>query len=505
MKKEILSMNHITKAFPGVLALNDVSFSCYEGEVHALIGENGAGKSTLMKILSGAYQPNEGEILFQGRVMKHESPIKARQAGIATIYQEFNLIPYLNIFENIFLGREMLKRGFLNRIAMRKKASDIMRSLGVDIDTNTHVHRLSVAEQQMVEIAKAVSLDAKLIIMDEPTAALSEHEVGFLFGTIRKMKEQGRAIIYISHRLEEIFEVADRVTVLKDGGYVATKPIAEVKKDLLVRMMVGRELNEFYPVKKGGRGDRILEVRNLKRGGVLHDISFDVYKGEILGIAGLVGAGRTELVRVIFGADHAEGGTVLINGKQVSIKKPLDAINHGIGFVTEDRKNQGLILKLTVRKNLTLALLRRLTKLSFIRLRREREIVHDLIAKLRIKAPSMDTNVGTLSGGNQQKVVLAKWLAMDCKIIILDEPTRGIDVGAKVEIYNLMRKLADEGTAIVMISSELPEVLGVSDRILVMHAGKITGELPIGDATEEKIMWYATGEEEHQYANGRNQ
>lgn len=502
MNKEILTMKNITKAFPGVLALDDVTFNCYEGEVHALVGENGAGKSTLMKILSGAHQQNEGSITFLGKKFDHETPHQAQEAGIATIYQEFNLIPHLNIFENIFLGREIVNRGFLNRTLMKKRAKDIMHNLGVDIDMNTQVNLLSVAEQQMVEIAKAVSMEAKLIIMDEPTAALSEHEVGFLFKTILNMKKQGIAVIYISHRLEEIFEVADRVTILKDGKFVETKPVKEVNKDILVRLMVGRELTDFFPGTRGKPGEKVMEVRNLTEEGVLNDISFDVYAGEILGISGLVGAGRTELVRAIFGADQYSSGEIRITGEKVTIRKPIDAINHGIGFVTEDRKNQGLILKLSVRKNLTLPLLKRLSQLNFLKLRKEKQIVEEHIQKLRIKTPSMETIVNSLSGGNQQKVVLAKWLTMNCRIIILDEPTRGIDVGAKAEIYNLMRRLADEGTAIIMISSELPEIIGVSDRILVMHSGRLTAELPVEEATEEKIMWYATGEESHEHAVG---
>jgi len=498
MKREILSMRGITKYFPGVLALDNVSFTCLEGEVHALIGENGAGKSTLMKILSGAYRQDGGEVVFLDKILRQDSPHQAQKAGIATIYQEFNLIPHLKAFENIFLSREITRRGFLDKPAMRGKAREIMRSLGVDFDMNIPAWRLSVAEQQMIEIAKAISLDAKLIIMDEPTAALSEHEVGFLFKTIRSMRDSGLSVIYISHRLEEIFEVADRVTVLKDGRLVDVKPISEVCKDMLVRMMVGREMNEYYPERNGRRGEKIMEVKNLARGDLLKTISFDLYKGEILGIAGLVGAGRTELVRAIFGADRPDSGEVFVNGKRAPIKRPLDAINFGIGFVTEDRKNQGLILGMSLRKNVTLGLLRRLTRFLFVLLGKEKSIVKEHVNKLRIKTPSIDTTVRALSGGNQQKVVLAKWLAMGCKIIILDEPTRGIDVGAKSEIYTIMRKLAEEGAAIIMISSELPEILGVSDRILVMNNGKIVGELPISEATEEKIMFYATGEESHE-------
>ncbi|MGA2547669.1 MAG: sugar ABC transporter ATP-binding protein [Rectinemataceae bacterium] len=487
-------MKNITKNFPGVTALNKVSFNCLEGEVHALMGENGAGKSTLMKILSGAYQQDDGQIVFLDHVLGHKTPHEIQEAGIATIYQELNLIPHLNISENIFLGREMVRGRLLNRKSMRRAAHEIMLNMGIDIDVTIPVDQLSVGEQQMVEIAKAVSREAKLIIMDEPTAALSEHEVRFLTTIIRSMKSKGLSIVYISHRMDEVFEIADRVTVLKDGRFVATTPIDQIDKAALICMMVGREMNDYYPERKGVRGGKIMEVKNLTRKKVLKDISFDVYRGEILGIAGLIGAGRTELARAIFGADRVDGGEIIIDGKKATINKPLDAINLGLGFATEDRKTQGLILKMSVRKNLTLPLLRRISPFSFIQLRKEKSVVKEYIDRIRIKTHSMDVLVNNLSGGNQQKVVLAKWLAMKCGLIILDEPTRGIDVGAKREIYELMRQMASQGTAIIMISSEMEEVLGVSDRILVMHGGEITGELVIENATEEKIMWHAAGE-----------
>ncbi len=492
----ILQMKNIVKTFPGVKALNNVSFSCREGEVHALLGENGAGKSTLMKVLSAAHQPDSGEIWFRGSLFSHPDPISAQKAGIAIIYQEFNLVPYMSVVENIFIGREPLLGGrFIDYRTMKATAKKLLNGLGLKIDVDEKVKNISVAQQQMVEIAKALSMNAELIVMDEPTATLTDHEIDFLFKTIRKLKESGKTIIYISHRLEEIFEVCDRVTILKDGGTVGTENVADIDKDRMIRMMVGRTLGEYYPDRSGvSRGEKVLEVKNFQRKGVLHDISFEAYAGEILGISGLVGAGRTELARAIFGADQIDSGTILLNGEEVRINEPLKAISRSIGFATEDRKQQGLILGLSVKKNISLTVLDTMLRGGLIQPRKEKELAETYVKMLRIATAGTEVPVSGLSGGNQQKVVLAKWLARDCNVIILDEPTRGIDVGAKAEIYNLMRKLADGGKVIIMISSELPEILGVSDRILVMHAGRLTGQFQAKDATEEKIMKCATGE-----------
>ena len=492
----ILEMKNIYKTFPGVKALDNVSFSCRKGEVHALLGENGAGKSTLMKVLSAAYQPDSGEIIFNGETFAHRNPVAAQQAGITVIYQEFNLIPYMTVVENIFIGREMcLAGGLTDCKSMRREAEKQLKNLGLSIDVNQKVKNISVAQQQMVEIAKALTMNAELIVMDEPTATLTDHEIEFLFGTIRSLKEAGKTIIYISHRLEEIFRVCDRVTVLKDGKTVGTEDVAQIDKDRLIKMMVGRTLGEFYPDRGNiKRGEMVLDVRNIRREGVLNDISFQAYEGEILGISGLVGAGRTELVRAVFGADRIDGGRIFLHGKEVRINEPLKAIRNNIGFATEDRKQQGLILGLSVKKNISLTVLDRILKFGFIQTQKEKQIADRYVKALKIAAAGIDVQVSGLSGGNQQKVVLAKWLATDCQVIILDEPTRGIDVGAKAEIYSLMRELADQGKVIIMISSELPEIIGVSDRILVMHSGKITGEFKAEEATEEKIMICATGE-----------
>lgn len=492
-ESDILIMRNITKKFPGVTALKNVTFTCKTAEVHALMGENGAGKSTLIKLLNGISHPTSGEIFFKGEPFKPVTPQEAQHAGIAIIYQELNLVSNMNAVENIFLGREIIRNGIIMFPAMKRKAKEILASLDVVIDLDTPIQNLSVAQQQMVEIAKALSMDASLIVMDEPTASLTTHEIESLYNTMRTLKKKGVTMIYISHHLDEIFEIADRVTVLKDGECMGTRDVNNIDEQTLIKMMVGRTLEEIYPPKSEKAGERIMEIRNLTRKGVLDNISLDIYKGEILGIAGLVGSGRTELARAIFGADRLDTGVISINNKEISIKKPMDAMKNGIGFVTEDRKGQGLMLELTVKQNITMALLKRLTRLKFIDGKREKDIVTHYIASLKINTPSMDAKVINLSGGNQQKVVLAKWLARNCKIIILDEPTRGIDVGAKVEIYNLMRKLANDGTAIIMISSELPEILGMSDRIAIMRNGRISGELKHHEASEERILECAMG------------
>ncbi len=492
----VLEMKGIAKSYPGVVALSGVDFNVLPGEVHALIGENGAGKSTLMKILAGADSKDAGNILLDGAEVHIDSPNEAMQLGVSIIYQEFNLVPYMNAAENIFLGREpaSVVPGVIDFGRMYADAEKIIDELGVAVNVRSPMNRLSVAQQQMVEIAKATSRKSRIIAMDEPSATLTDHELENLFALIRRLKADGVSIIYISHRLEEIFEIADRVTVLRDGALVATKNVADTDRADIIRMMVGRELGETFPKQNIDTGSVALEVRNLTRNGVLNDVSFSVKQGEILGIAGLVGAGRTEVARAIFGADSIDSGQILINGKPVDIRSPRHAISLGIGLVTEDRKALGLVLGMAVRENISLANLNILTRLGFIRRGKEREVAEGYVEDILIKTPSIEQAVQNLSGGNQQKVVLAKWLFTKSKVLIFDEPTRGIDVGAKTEIYQLMNRLAESGAAIIMISSELPEVLGMSDRILVMHEGKLAGELSRQEATQERIMQLATGE-----------
>lgn len=490
----ILRMEGITKEFPGVKALDNVNLEVKRGEVHILLGENGAGKSTLMKILTGVYERDSGQVIFKGKPFKVKSFREAQDAGISIIYQEFNLIPYLSIAENIFIGREPVnKAGLIDWSKMNSEAKRILNSLGVHLNPKEIVASLGVAQQQMIEIAKALSVDAYIIVMDEPTAALTEKEIKELFKAIKQLKSQGRSIIYISHRLEEVHQIGDRATVLRDGQYVGTVDLAETSIDKLISMMVGRTLTEKFPKKVANIGEDALVVRNLSRKGKLYNISFHVRKGEILGVAGLMGAGRTELMRAIFGADPKDSGEIYIDGKKVEIHSPHDAIKYGIGFLTEDRKEQGLVLDLSVRENITLANIGGVMDKMFVNKAKEEEICKKYIANLFIKTPSPEQKVKFLSGGNQQKVVLAKWLFTKSKVLIFDEPTRGIDVKAKVEIYKLMNQLAEQGVAIIMISSELPEILGMSDRIIVMHEGRITGELTREEATQEKIMHYATG------------
>jgi len=495
--KPALEMRNISKQYPGVRALDDVSLSVGRAEIHALLGENGAGKSTMMKILAGAQGKDDGDILIDGEVVDIDSPQKAMDLGISIIYQEFNLVPYLSAGENIFLGREPKAKipGFVDFKTLYATSQQVINKLGVKMDARAPVNTLSIAQQQMVEIAKATSKSAKIIVMDEPSATLTDHELRALFDLMRQLKSEGVSIVYISHRLEEVFEVCDRATIMRDGHWVATKDVKDLTREEIIRLMVGRELKDAIPKVAAEQGEVALSVKNLNRAGVLHDISFDVHKGEVLGIAGLVGAGRTETARAIFGADSIDSGTISVLGKQVTINSPQDAIRHGIGLVTEDRKQQGLVLGMAVRENTTLANLGALSTLGFVRQREERAVAEKYRTDLAIKTPSIEQTVQNLSGGNQQKVVLAKWLYTGSKVLIFDEPTRGIDVGAKSEIYKLMNELAAKGAAIIMISSELPEVLGMSDRILVMHEGRITGELSRAEATQESIMHLATGGE----------
>jgi len=490
----LLSMQHITKRYPGVLALDDVHFELEPAEVHVLIGENGAGKSTLMKILSGAERKDAGEIFIEGNEVEITSPRGAQQLGIIMIYQELNLVPQLSVAENIFLGKEPTRKArFIDWKMLYTQARELLNRLGSDVSERAIVSGLSVAQQQIVEIAKALSSKAKIMVMDEPTAALTTKEVTDLFKLIRWLKAQGISVIYISHRLEELFEIGDKVTILRDGKWIDTKRVSEVDKPELIRKMVGRELTQEFPKKQFKRGREVLRVEHISRKDFLRDVSLSVYQGELLGIAGLVGAGRTELARVIFGADRKDGGEIYLDGNRLEIESPLDAIRNGIALLTEDRNRQGLILDMTVSENITLSNLSALTKRSFISREKERNVVSGFVQNLRIKTPSIKQIVRNLSGGTRQKVVLARWLFTESKIIIFDEPTRGIDVGAKLEIYQLINDLIERGIAVVMISSELPEIIGMCDRIAVMCRGRIAGILDEAEATQEKIMMLATG------------
>ncbi len=487
-------MQHIRKTFPGVIALDDVSFALRAGEVHILLGENGAGKSTLMKILSGAYQKSDGEIRLNGQVVEIKSPKHARGLGIGIIYQELNLVPQLSAAENIFLGREPMRFGLIDRSQMEQEASQLLHELGIAIDVRRPVRELSIAAQQMVEVAKAISLNARILIMDEPTSALTEREISELFARIRQLKATGVSIVYISHRMEELFAIGDRVTVLRDGKNVGTYNIADVTKAELIRLMANRELTNQFPKVRAAKGAEALRVEHLNRNGVLKDISFTLYRGEVLGIAGLLGSGRTELARAIFGADKIDSGQIYRNGQLQPIHSPQQAIQCGIGFLTEDRKTQGLVLALSVKDNICLPSVEKFSRFGLVNGNEENRAAQSYVNELRIKTPSIRQLAVNLSGGNQQKVVLGKWLCSQAEIFIFDEPTRGIDVGSKAEIYELINQLTANGVAVLMISSELPEILGMSDRILVMHQGCINGEFAAEDATQEKILRCALGE-----------
>lgn len=496
MAEFVLEMRDVVKRFPGVVAVKNAHLDLRPGEVHCLVGENGAGKSTLMKILSGALPLDSGTITLSGEPVNIHSPHHAQQLGISMIYQEFNLSPFLSVAENIFLGREprIPRTPFIHWKKMYADAREILGRIRVNLDVRKPVNECSVAQQQMVEIAKAISFNSKIIVMDEPSATLTDHELEALFELIRELKRQGIGMIYISHRLEEIFAIGDRVTVMRDGEYIATKAVREVSREEIIRMMVGRELTHEFPKEVFDRGKERLSVRGLSRQGVFRDISFSLHEGEIVGLTGLVGAGRTEVARAIFGADAIDAGTLMLDGEPITVKSPQDAIRQGIGLLTEDRKNQGLILGMSVRENTTLANLRSLVKWLFVNRAKEKQVTGNFVRELQIKTPTIEQTAQNLSGGNQQKVVLAKWLFTESKVLIFDEPTRGIDVGAKVEIYKLMNELVRKGVCILMISSELPEVLGMCDRILVMHEGHIAGELSRADATQERVMQLATGQ-----------
>jgi ribose transport system ATP-binding protein len=492
-----LELQDITKTFPGVRALDSVSFNCIAGETHALVGENGAGKSTLINIIAGVMEPDRhsGAIQIFGKDVKLKNPAEAQRLGISVIYQEFNLLPWLTVAENIFLGRlPTNKLGNINWKQVNDDAKEPLNLLGMPIDPQRKVIDLSIAEQQIVEIAKALSMRSKIIIMDEPSAVLAGEELENLFKVLRTLKKQGITVVYISHRLDEVFEIADRATVLKDGKTMGTLDIKEADKSTLINLMIGRSLEETFPSAKNSRGEPVLVARNISSGKKLRNISFELHKGEILGLAGLMGGGQTDLACTLFGIDKLASGEIIIDGKVVRSLDPQTAVDLGIGLVPEDRKTQGLVLSLSIRNNIALPIIDTLTRGGFIDNRKETALVNKYIELLEIKATNIDKEVQQLSGGNQQKVVLAKWLSTHPKVIILDEPTRGIDVGTKMEMYHIMRNLAEQGTGIIMISSELLEILGMSDRILVMRDGTIAGELSPDEATEEKILRLAIGE-----------
>ena len=492
MEKYLLELSGISKSFPGVKALDDVGFNLKAGEVHALLGENGAGKSTLMKIISGIYQRDSGSYRLEGREIDELTPKKAQELGIAIIHQELNMCTDLTVAENMFLGRESHARGVIRQREMDRQAAEILKTLKIDIDPRTVVKKLPVSKQQMVEIAKALSTNARILIMDEPTSALTDREIAELFRIVRDLRDHGCAIVYISHRLDELKEITDRVSIFRDGRYVATRNFDETTLDEIIAMMVGREIKEKFPHVPVAKGEKILEVSHLDSG-MVKDVSFDLYAGEIIGLSGLMGAGRTELVRAIFGADPIENGTIKLDGEVIHVRHPLDAIEHGIVLGPEDRKKQGLCTELSIRENVGLANLDRIcNRWGVARSGVEKELTRRAIKELRIKTPSGEQTAKILSGGNQQKVVLGKWLVRDARVVIFDEPTRGIDVASKVEIYSIMNDLKSRGIGVLFVSSEMPEVMGMSDRILVMCNGRITGNLVSKATTQDEILRCAT-------------
>lgn len=490
-----VEMRHISKSFGGIKALNDVNFSARSGEVHALMGENGAGKSTLMKILAGAYTRDAGEIFIDGKQVSITDPKSSRALGISIIYQEFALASHLTVAENIFIDNLGDGRKILRWKELYGKARELLDTLGFpDIDVRSRVEELSVAYQQVVEICKALSRQSTILVFDEPTAVLSSGEVSQLFKLIGNLKEQGVCIIYISHRLEEIFSICDRITVMKDGCYVDTADTGSITEDELVTKMIGRNLTEFFPPRNAVIGNVVLEAKGLKSGRRVKDVSFYVRSGEILGISGLVGAGRTETMRTVFGADKKERGELILFGAESSITSPKAAVKQGIGMLPEDRKRNGVLLDLPIRYNITLTSLKKLSsRIGWINRKKENAQIADLVHRLKIKLAGVEEPVSSLSGGNQQKVALAKWLGSECRVLIFDEPTRGVDVGAKVEIYKIMNSLAEEGAAIIMISSEMPEIIGMSDRVIVMREGRVTGELEKQELSEENLIKLSMG------------
>lgn len=485
---ELFRLEGVSKSFPGVKALDDVSLDIQKGEVLALMGENGAGKSTLIKILAGAYQMDKGKIYCENREIKIANRNDAAMQGISIIFQELNLFPNLSVAENIFVNREFRKFGIYDRKKANIEAEKLLEQVGLSCRPDTALNTLSISQRQMVEIAKALSANARMIIMDEPTSSLTTGEVSKLFEIIHSLKEKGVTIIFVSHKISEVREIADRVHILRDGRYITTLNKNEITEDTIIQNMVGRRLENVFEKQESQIGDLALEARHISTKNFLRDISFNVRKGEIVGFAGLVGAGRSEVMRAIFGVDSIVEGEILVNGKPVHINSPQDAIKLGIGLIPEDRKKEGLFLDMSVMKNTSIASLKEVSSHSFINSQKEYAMARDYVNKLSIKAPTLEKRVAELSGGNQQKVVVAKWLATSPQVLIVDEPTRGIDVGAKKEIHNLISRLAQSGVAVIMISSELPEVLGMCDRIYIMHEGRMKGELPRKDATQEKIM-----------------
>ncbi len=476
----VVELKHVTKKFPGVVAMRDMHIQIKPGEIHGLIGENGAGKSTLIKVLTGVYVPEEGEIYVEGRQQVFKNPVQAREAGIACVYQELNIVKMLSVVDNVFMGRRITNKfGLLDYAYMHEEARKALSALGHGtIDTRMECGKLGIGQQQMVEIAKAITQNAKLIIMDEPTSSLGEQEVKQLMDTVRLLKDRGIAILFVSHKLEELFELCDRVTVMRDGEHILTSDISQMTGDSLIEAMVGRTLENQYPKIPTSRGEMALKVENLTQIGAIRDVSFEAYAGEILAFAGLVGAGRTETMRAIFAAEKPDSGKVYVKGKEVSFKNPGEAIRSGLAFLTEDRKGQGLVLSESVKTNLILSNIKNYRKGPLLNHQEINKVSEDNVKTLRIKTPTIEEVVVLLSGGNQQKVVIGKWINSDADIYIFDEPTRGIDVGAKIEVYNVMNRLVSEGKCIIMVSSELPEVLGMADRVIVMREGRIMAEIP---------------------------
>lgn len=493
----MIEMTGITKSFSGNKVLKDVQFSLKKGEIHALMGENGAGKSTMMKILTGIYERDAGEVTVRGESVHYKNPKESEHAGIAVIHQELNILPYLSIAENLFLGKEKTfgKSGILKTKEMNQKASEILKRLDMHDDVRTEAGNLSVGKQQIIEIAKAISSNAEVIIMDEPTAALTDREIESLFETIRKLQETGVSFVYISHRMEEIFSLCDRITILRDGEYVGTKVIKETNFDEIVQMMVGRALGERFPERNADIGEVKLAAKGLARDGIFEDVSFEVRKGEVVAFAGLMGAGRTEVVQALFGYRKLTAGDIMLDGKAITIHNPLQAKKLGFGYVTEDRKTEGLIVDFSVQDNLSLTNFDKVASNGIVKSQAENNLYHSMVERLGIRLSGPTQAAKSLSGGNQQKVVIAKWLGIEPEVLILDEPTRGVDVGAKKEIYSIINELAERGVAIIMVSSELPEVIGMADRVLVMHEGRLTGEVTKDDMTQERIMHFATGGE----------
>ncbi|MDD3539072.1 MAG: sugar ABC transporter ATP-binding protein [Candidatus Caldatribacteriota bacterium] len=495
MKEEILVLKKISKYFPGIRALDEVDFKIRTGEVHALVGENGAGKSTLVKIMTGIYQPSSGDIYLNGDKVVFPSPIHSQKAGISAIHQEATMFPELSVLENIFMGHHIKKseRGLLDWVEMRKRTKELLDRLEMDIEVDIPVKNLSVAQRHMVEIAKALSRDARIVIMDEPTSALTLKEVEYLYRIIRKLRAQGRAIIFISHKFEEVFEIAEHFTVLRDGKFIGEGEIKDTSPNEIIRMVVGRTLDKMFPKVETKPGPVVLKVEGLSKPGVFKDVSFELHQGEILGFFGLIGAGRSEIMQTIFGIDPKGEGEIFIKGEQVNIRNPKEAMDKGMAYIPEDRQLQGAILEMTIKDNITLPIVDKLSRFIFLNQPKEWEITEKYGKDMDIKAATWQQLVLALSGGNQQKVVLAKWLATMPEILIMDEPTKGIDVGTKVAVHSIMSKLAKEGIAIILISSELPEIIGMSDRIIVMHEGIITNCLDRKEASSEKIIKAATG------------